>query len=134
MSKEPKEQILLTDDDVTAAPPALMRVGLETLPAAIAAAGADTSERFIEFFTANICNRNTRMAYALAVRQFFAWCEQRGLRPDAIRPRIVAAYIEQLGVGMSKPSVDLWAVIARCAQPRLRTDFDTFSWKITTRC
>jgi hypothetical protein len=58
--KEPKEPILLTDDDVTVAPPALIRVGLETLPAAIAAAGAHTSERFIEFFTANIRNRNTR--------------------------------------------------------------------------
>jgi hypothetical protein len=27
------------------------------------------------------------MAYALAVRQFFAWCEQRALGLDAIRPR-----------------------------------------------
>jgi site-specific recombinase XerC len=45
------------------------------------------------------------MAYALAERQFFNWCEQRGLELDAIRPRIVAAYIEQLGAGMAKPSV-----------------------------
>jgi integrase/recombinase XerD len=88
----PKEPIVLTADDVVAAPPALIRAGIETLPAAIAAAGAHTSERFIEFFTANIRNRNTRMAYALAVRQFFAWCEQRGLRLDAIRPTTVAAY------------------------------------------
>src|SRR5713226_324912 len=105
MPKEPKEPIVLTDDDVVAAPPALIRVGLETLPAAIAAAGARTSERFIEFFTANIRNRNTRMAYAIAVRQFFNWCEQRGLQLEAIRPRIVAAYIEQLCAGMAKPSV-----------------------------
>jgi hypothetical protein len=67
----PPWPILLTDDDVTASPPALIRVGLETLPAAIAAAGADTSERFIEFFTANIPHRNTRMAYALGVRSVF---------------------------------------------------------------
>src|SRR5260370_15952696 len=105
MPKEPKEPIVLTDDDVVAAPRALIRVGLETLPAAIAAAGARTSERFIEFFTANIRNRNTRMAYALAVRQFFDWCEQRGLRLDAIRPTTVAAYIEQIGARMAKPSV-----------------------------
>jgi site-specific recombinase XerD len=90
----------LTDDDVVAAPPALIRVGLEALPVAIAAAGGRTSERFIEFR-----NRNTRMAYALAVRQFFDWCEQRGFRLDAIRPTTVAAYIEQLGAGMAKPSV-----------------------------
>jgi hypothetical protein len=64
----------LTDDGATAAPPALIRVGIETLPAAIAAAGAHTSERFIEFFTANIRNRNTRMAYALAVRTRASFC------------------------------------------------------------
>src|SRR6516225_8143428 len=105
MPEEPKEPILLTDDDMTVAPPALIRVGLERLPAAIAAAGARTSERFIEFFTANIRNRNTRMAYALAVRQFFNWCEKRGLQLEAIRPTTVAAYIEQLGTDMAKPSV-----------------------------
>src|SRR5437764_5020901 len=105
MPKEPQEPILLTDDGAVAAPPALVRAGLETLPTAIAAAGARTSERFIEFFTANIRNRNTRMAYAVAVRQFFNWCEQRGLELEAIRPRTVAAYIEQLGAEMAKPSV-----------------------------
>src|SRR5260370_25787457 len=105
MPKEPKEPIVLTADDVVVAPPALIRVGIETLPAGIAAAGAHPSERFIEFFTANIRNRNTRMAYALAVRQFFDWCEQRSSRLDAIRPTTVAAYIEQLGARMAKPSV-----------------------------
>src|SRR5208282_6876543 len=86
-------------------PPALIRAGLDALPAAIAAAGAQTSECFIEFFTANIRNRNTRMAYALAVRQFFDWCEQRGLALDGIRPRTVAAYIEQMGAEAAKPTV-----------------------------
>jgi hypothetical protein len=38
MPKEPQDPILLTDDDVTAAPPALIRAGIETLPAAITAA------------------------------------------------------------------------------------------------
>jgi NADH dehydrogenase FAD-containing subunit/site-specific recombinase XerD/uncharacterized membrane protein YphA (DoxX/SURF4 family) len=74
-----------------------------TLPAATAAVGARTSERFIDFFTANIRNRNTRMAYAAAVRHFFDWCEQRGLQLEAIRPTTVAAYIEQLGADMAKP-------------------------------
>jgi hypothetical protein len=95
MPKEPGELIVLTADDVVAVPSALVRIGIETLPAAITAAGAHTSERFIEFFTANIRNRNTRMAYALAVRQFFDWCEQCGLRLDAIRPTTVAAYVER---------------------------------------
>jgi hypothetical protein len=106
MPKEPKEPIVLTADDLVAAPPALIRAGIETLPALIAAAGGHTSERFIEFLAANIRNRNTRMAYALAVRQFFDWCEQRGLRLDAIKPTaVVAAYIEQIGARMAKPSV-----------------------------
>jgi integrase/recombinase XerD len=105
MPKQVQELILLTDDGAITAPPALVRAGLETLPAAIAAAGMRTSERFIEFFTANIRNRNTRMAYAVAVRQFFNWCEQRGLELEAIKPRTVAAYIEQLGAEMAKPSV-----------------------------
>jgi hypothetical protein len=101
----PKEPIVLTTDDMVAVPPALIRAGIETLPAAIGAAGAHTSERFIEFFTTNIRIRNTRMAYVLAVRQFFDWCEQRGLGLDAIRPTTVAAYIEQLSAGLAEPSV-----------------------------
>jgi len=68
--------------DATPVPPALIRVGLETLSAAIAAAGACMRKRFIQFFTANIRNGNTRMAYALAVRQFFDWCELPGLGLD----------------------------------------------------
>jgi hypothetical protein len=45
------------------------------LPALLAAAGERAHVRFIEFFTANIRNRNTRRAYAQAVREFLAWCE-----------------------------------------------------------
>src|SRR5215472_17139838 len=40
MAKEPQESILLTDDGAITAPLALVRAGLETLPVAIAAAGA----------------------------------------------------------------------------------------------
>jgi site-specific recombinase XerD len=105
MSKESRELILLTDEGLITAPPALVRAGLETLPAAIAGAGPRTSERFIDFFTANIRNRNTRMAYAVAVRRFFNWCEHRSLQLEAIRPTTVAAYVEQLGTGKAKPSV-----------------------------
>ena len=41
---------------------------LAVVPALVAAAGERASVRFIEFFTANIRNKNTRTAYALAVR------------------------------------------------------------------
>ena len=42
------------------------------LPRLVAAAGPDAARRFLEFFAATIRNRNTRMAYARAVGQFFA--------------------------------------------------------------
>jgi hypothetical protein len=35
-------------------------------------AGQDATRRFVEFFTANIRNLNTRAAYAQAVSQFLA--------------------------------------------------------------
>ena len=64
-----RQPIILTD--AIAPPPALIRAGLDALPAIVRAQGERASRRFIEFFTATICNRNTRMAYARAVKQFF---------------------------------------------------------------
>jgi len=61
--------------------------------------------RFWEFFTANIRNRNTRRAYFVAVSQFSKWCESRHLSLESIQPIHVAAYIEELGRTLSKPSV-----------------------------
>ncbi len=70
--------------------------GFGCLPAPIAAAGHRAAWRFVEFFTANIRNRNTRTAYAHAIRQFFEWCEKRGCgRLEQIQPVVVAAYVEQ---------------------------------------
>ena len=58
----------------------------DLIPLQVAAAGETAARRFIEFFTANIRNRNTRAAYARAVTDFFRWCEGRGLR-DLKPPR-----------------------------------------------
>jgi hypothetical protein len=60
------------------------------IPAVIQTAGERASYRFLEFFTANIRNPNTRRAYARACRRFFAWREGRGLRLTTIRPFDVA--------------------------------------------
>jgi len=98
-----KQPIILTDEIVP--PPALIRAGLDALPYIIRAQGERTSRRFIEFFTANIRNRNTRMAYARAVKQFFDWCDKRKVELREIEPLNVAAYIEQLGAEASKPTV-----------------------------
>jgi site-specific recombinase XerC len=67
------------------------------VPTLIGAAGEQASRRFLEFFTVNIRNPNTRAAYAQACGQFLGWCEQRGLRLETLEPMWVAAYIEGLG-------------------------------------
>jgi hypothetical protein len=54
-------------------------VAVALVPALIAAAGDAAGWRYVEFFTANIRNPNTRRAYARACSRFFAWCEARGL-------------------------------------------------------
>jgi integrase/recombinase XerD len=72
----------------------LTRAGLDSLPALIARAGEQAAWRFVEFFAANIRNKNTRAAYAHAVAQFFDWCEARHLSLTDLRPALVAVYIE----------------------------------------
>src|SRR5438876_6602587 len=73
----------------------LKRAGVATLPAIIGRTGEAAAWRFIEFFAATIRNKNTRAAYAQAVAQFFAWCEEHRVKTLAqINPVMVAAYIE----------------------------------------
>jgi integrase/recombinase XerD len=80
--------------DVTARRPALFL------------AEPQAAERFWEFFTATLRNRNTRRAYYKAVCRFSAWCEGRGLHALAhVKPMHVAAFIEELGRTLSKPTV-----------------------------
>jgi len=67
---------------------------LLTVPAIIADQGDSAARRFLEFFTANIRNANTRAAYAQAVSQFLRWCQARRLGLRDIQPLAVAAYIE----------------------------------------
>ena len=84
----------------------LARIGFQNVPSVIAASGRGASWRFIEFFTANIRNKNTREAYAQAVSQFFHWCEARRVANlDQIRPVLIAAYIEELQNHHSTPTV-----------------------------
>src|SRR5262249_17388682 len=67
--------------------------------------GQQAAWRFLEFFTANIRNVNTRLAYARAVLQFSRWCERRGLALRQLTPFLVSAYIEELAGRRSKPTV-----------------------------
>lgn len=73
-------------------------------PPALFLPHAKAAERFFDFFTANIRNKNTRRAYYKAVCRFAEWCEAKGLRDLAgVKPFHVAAYIENLG--LAKPTV-----------------------------
>ena len=73
------------------------------IPELIAAAGAQVTETYIDFFTATIRNRNTRQAYARACWQFFDWCAAHGLELTTVRPFHVAAWIEDFPG--SKPTI-----------------------------
>lgn len=67
-----------------------------------------TARRVLEFFTANIRNKNTRAAYGRAVSDFAAWCDTRGIKSLAlIEPVHVAAYVEDLQGRVAPPSVKL---------------------------
>lgn len=67
---------------------------------------ARSSERFWEFFAANIRNRNTRRAYYKAACRFNDWCEERGIFDlSRVRPIDVAAFVEELQRTHSKPTV-----------------------------
>ena len=86
----------------TIPPRKITKSGRPAVPALIDAAGERASRRFLEFFTAEIRNRNTRLAYVRAVLPFLDWCEERGLTLERIEPVMVAAYIEQLGATPSR--------------------------------
>ena len=78
------------------------------VPAPIAAAGQRAAYRFIEFFTAQIRNSNTRRAYARAISDFMTWLEAAGVASIAVVSSVhVAAYIEDLGRQQSAPSTKL---------------------------
>lgn len=75
------------------------------IPALIANAGDQASWRYVDFFTSNIRNPNTRRAYARACHKFFAWCAERGLGLTTIRPFDVSTYIEVRQQTHSAPDV-----------------------------
>jgi site-specific recombinase XerD len=80
-------------------------IGTGLVPALIADAGERAAWRYVEFFTANIRNPNTRRAYLRACARFLGWCEPRGLTLAAIRPHDVGAWIEALQQTSAAPSV-----------------------------
>lgn len=89
----------------TAPPGALAPRGGFEVPSLVAAAGERATRRFIEFFTANIRNANTRRAYAAAAARFSHWCDERRLDLGQVDPVVIAAYVEVLQRELAAPSV-----------------------------
>jgi site-specific recombinase XerD len=75
-------------------------------PAIISIAGKHAAYRFLEFFTVQIRNPNTRRAYIRSVGEFCSWIEERGIPSITDVSSVhVATYIEQLGKTVSAPTV-----------------------------
>ena len=66
------------------------------VPAFIAAGGERVGFAFVDFFMAQIRNRNTHSAYAVAVRTFCSWADAGKLTLKTLRTYNVA-YVEALG-------------------------------------
>lgn len=75
-----------------------------SLPAIVT--GERAQLRFLEFFTAQIRNPNTRRAYARAANEFLAWCQAMGVSDlVTVGPLHVATWIELQTQTLAAPSV-----------------------------
>ncbi|WP_339502769.1 tyrosine-type recombinase/integrase [Pseudomonas silesiensis] len=76
------------------------------VPVLVSHAGERAGVRFLEFFTANIRNANTRRAYARAVTEFLTWCHAVGVPSlAAVAPLHVSTWIELQTQTLAAPSV-----------------------------
>ena len=76
------------------------------VPVLVSHAGERAGVRFLEFFTANIRNPNTRRAYARAADEFLTWCAEVGV-PNlaAVAPMHVSTWVELQMQKLAAPSV-----------------------------
>ena len=63
-------------------------------PSLILREGEGAARAYLNFFTAEIENDNTRAAYVHAVKGFMDWCEARGVTLKQVEPWMVATYIK----------------------------------------
>lgn len=66
------------------------------LPRAVEELGEEAGFAFVDFFTAQIRNPNTRAAYGRNIAAFLGWIDEQQVSLRAVQPYHVAAYIEQL--------------------------------------
>ncbi len=103
MEKRPESQVLVTIEPSISA---RALTPLEAMvPPLIAAAGPQASRRFLEFFAAQIRNRNTRLAYSRAVAGFCDWAQTQGFTEIVdLEPIHVAAWLETRMKEVSAPT------------------------------
>ena len=76
------------------APRQLSVTEVAVVPALIEAAGKKAKRKFVEFFTAEIENDNTRAAYSEACDRFLHWCQVSGITLATVESTLVAAYFK----------------------------------------
>src|SRR5271154_7564608 len=95
--------------DLDNSPAIILTASDAIVPALIAARGQHAGRRFVEFFTANIRNLNTRKAYYRTACEFFDWCDQaRLVELLDIEPVHVAARVEDIGRRFAPLTVKQW--------------------------
>src|SRR6266852_1067598 len=99
--------------DLESLPVVLLTASDAVVPALAAARGRHAGRRFVEFFTANIRNPNTRKAYYRSAWEFFDWCDRAGFGLLDIEPVHVAAWLEELGRRFAPPAVKQWLAAVR---------------------
>jgi integrase/recombinase XerC len=94
-------------------PIVLLTASDAVVPALIAARGRHAGRRFVEFFTVNIRNPNTRKAYYRGACEFFDCDQARLVGLLDIEPVHVAAWVEDIGRRFAPPTVKQWLAGAR---------------------
>jgi site-specific recombinase XerD len=94
----------------------------DDLPIALQATDGVARVKFLEFFTVQIRNPNTRRSYAKAAIDFLHWCELRGASSlPSITPMHVAGWIEEMIHTHAAPTV----------KQRLAAVRHLFDWLVT---
>ncbi|UTV41786.1 site-specific integrase (plasmid) [Ensifer adhaerens] len=94
----------------------------EILPVAIAKSTERVRTRFLEFFTTQIRNPNTRRSYVKAASELLSWCDVRGVQSlNTITPINVAGWVEEMTGSHSAPTV----------KQRLGAVRQLFDWLVT---
>ena len=83
----------------------IVRARPAPVPVLVGELGVAGRRRFAQFFTAELANDNTRLAYARAVRRLCDWCEVRGVGLLEIEPVLAAAYLEDAKTSLSLPTL-----------------------------